>query len=50
MFFIKTLPRILCAGALSHVSFFDLFGLIAGATNPIAWHSPMADFVPQIHC
>ena len=26
---------ILCAGAVSHASFLDLFGLIAGVTNPI---------------
>ena len=35
LFFIQTLPRVLCTGALSHVSFFDLFGPIAGVTNPI---------------
>ena len=35
VFFIQTLPRILCAGAISHVSFFDLFGPIAEAINPI---------------
>ena len=35
LFFIQTLPRILCAGAISRVSFFDLFGPIAGAINPI---------------
>ena len=28
--FIQTLPCILCAGAISRVSFFDLFGPIAG--------------------
>ena len=28
LFFIQTLPRILCAGAISRVSFFDLFGPI----------------------
>ena len=35
LFFIQTLPRILCTGAVSLVSFFDLFGPIAGAINPI---------------
>ena len=35
LFFIQTLPRILCAGAISQVSFLDLFGPIAGAINPI---------------
>ena len=35
LFFIQTLLHILCAGTISHVSFFDLFGLIAGAINPI---------------
>ena len=30
LFFIQTLPRILCAGAVSRVSFLDLFGPIAG--------------------
>ena len=35
LFLIQTLPRILCAGAISRVSFLDLFGPIAGATNPI---------------
>ena len=38
LFFIQTLPRILCAGAIRCVSFLDLLGLIAGATNPITWH------------
>ena len=33
--FIQTLPRILCVGDISRVSFLDLFGPIAGATNPI---------------
>ena len=37
-FRIQTLPRILCAGAISHVSFLDLFGPIAGAINPICNH------------
>ena len=35
LFFIQTLPRILCTDAISHVSFFDLFGPIAVVTNPI---------------
>ena len=35
LFFIQTLPRILCTGAISRVSFFDLFGPIARAINPI---------------
>ena len=35
LFFIQTLPRILCVGAISRVSFLDLFGPIAGAINPI---------------
>ena len=35
LFFIQTLPRILCASAMSRVSFLDLFGPIAGAKNPI---------------
>ena len=35
LFFIQTLPRILCAIAVSRVSFIDLFGPIAGAINPI---------------
>ena len=35
LFFIQTLPRILCAGAISHVNFLDLFGPIAWVTNPI---------------
>ena len=35
LFFIQTLPRILCAGTISRVSFLDLFGPIAGAINPI---------------
>ena len=33
--FIQTLPWILCASAISRVSFFDLFEPIAGAINPI---------------
>ena len=33
--FIRTLPRVLRTGAISHVSFLDLFGPIAGVTNPI---------------
>ena len=35
LFFIQTLPRILCASAISRVNFFDLFGPIAGAINRI---------------
>ena len=35
LFFIQTLPRILCSGAISYVSFLDLFGPIAGAIYPI---------------
>ena len=35
LFFIQTLPRILCACAISRVTFLDLFGPIAGVTNPI---------------
>ena len=38
LFFIQTLPRMLsrlCVGAISRVSFLDLFGPIAGAINPI---------------
>ena len=35
LFFIQTLPHILCAGAISHASFLDLLGPIVGATNPI---------------
>ena len=35
LFFIQTLPRILCAGAVSRVSFLDLFGPIAGVINPL---------------
>ena len=35
LFFIQTLPRILCNGAISRESFFDLFGPIAGVINPI---------------
>ena len=34
LFFIQT-SRILCAGAISRVSFFDLFGPIAGAIDSI---------------
>ena len=33
--FIQTLPRLLCAGPLISVNFLDLFGPIAGVTNPI---------------
>ena len=33
--FIQTLPCILCAGAISCVSFLDLFRPIAGVINPI---------------
>ena len=40
LFFIQTLPRILCTGAISRVSLFDLFGPIAGAINPIIITSP----------
>ena len=35
LFFIQTLPHILCTGAISRVSFLDLFGPIAGVTDPI---------------
>ena len=35
LFFIQTLPRVLCTGAISSVSFLNLFGPIAGVTNPI---------------
>ena len=35
LFFIQTLPRVLCVGDISRVTFLDLFGPIAGATNPI---------------
>ena len=35
VFFIQTLPRILCAVDISCVGFLDLFGPIAGVTNPI---------------
>ena len=35
LFLIQTLPHILCASAVSHVSFLDLFGPIAEVTNPI---------------
>ena len=35
LFFIQTLPLVLCAGAISPVSFSDLFGPITGVTNPI---------------
>ena len=34
-FSIQTLPRKLCAGAISHVSFLDLFEPVAGTINPI---------------
>ena len=37
LFFVQTLPRILCTGAISRVSFFDLFGPITGITNPITF-------------
>ena len=37
LFFIQTFPLILCAGAMSRVSFLDLFGPIAGAINPIMY-------------
>ena len=33
--FFQTLPRISFAGAISRVSFLDLFGPIAEVTNPI---------------
>ena len=35
LFFIQTLPRLLCVGAISRVSFLDLFGPIAGVLNPV---------------
>ena len=35
LFSIQTLPRVLWAGAISRVSFLDLFGPIARAINPI---------------
>ena len=35
LFFIQTLPRTLCAGAISRVSFMVLFGPVAVVTNPI---------------
>ena len=35
LFFIQTLPHILCVNAISCVSFLDLFGPIAGTINPI---------------
>ena len=35
LLFIQILPRILYAGAISRVSFLDLFGLIAGVIDPI---------------
>ena len=35
LFFIQTLPSILCAGTISRVGFLDLFEPIAGAINPI---------------
>ena len=34
-FFIKTLPRTLCAGAISRVSFLDMYGPIAWVTKKI---------------
>ena len=39
LFFIQTLPRVLCAGAISQVSFLDLFEPIADATNLIGLYS-----------
>ena len=38
LFFIQTLSHILRAGSISHVNSWDLFGPIAGATNPTMWH------------
>ena len=38
LYFTQTLPPVLCANAIGHVSFLDLCGPIAGATNPITWH------------
>ena len=35
LFSIQTLSRLLCASAISCVSFLDLFGPITGVTNPI---------------
>ena len=35
LFFIQTLLRILCTGAISRVSFLNLFGPIAEVTDPI---------------
>ena len=35
LFYIQTLPRLLCASAISRVGFLDLFGPIAGAINPV---------------
>ena len=42
LFFIHNLPRILCAGTISLVSFLDLFWPITGVTNPI-----MKSFFPS---
>ena len=33
--FFQTLPHILCAGTISRVSFLNLFGSLAGVSNPI---------------
>ena len=46
--FIQTLPRILCAGAISRVSFFDLFGPIAGAINPYYVITSLANMYVEI--
>ena len=35
LFYIQTLPRLLCASAISRVGFLDLFGPIAWARNPV---------------
>ena len=35
LFFIETMPRILCSGVVSRVSFLDLFGSITGVNNSI---------------
>ena len=35
LFFIETLWRILCVGAISCANFLDLFGPISGVTNPV---------------
>ena len=53
MFFIQSLPRrpiisLLCAGAVSRVSFLDLFGAIAGVTtSPIMLCNHVFDELPQ---